>query len=232
MGRLSQKLLAEFVGTSAIVLISVGAICSDQYLTTTGKPGLGTLGVALAYGMAVAAMIAALGRISGGHFNPAVTAGLWVTRRMGSIVTLLYCVVQLLGAGAAAYTIAAIVPDSVWEQVALGTPALTPDFTRTHAMALEGVAAFLWVFAFFATAAAQGAVSTKMSALAIGLTVAVCALFAYPFTGAAMNPARAFGPALASRHWTNQGVYWVGSLLGGIVAAFIGDRFFPAQGTQ
>jgi MIP family channel proteins len=229
MYKLSQKLLAELVGAFTILLISVGAICADQYLTAMGKPDLGILGIALAYGMAVAAMVAALGHISGGHFNPSVTIGLWVTRRLGSINTILYCAAQLLGATAGAYVVKAIVSDSVWEQVALGTPALAPDFTRTHAMALEGVIAFLWVFVFFAMLAESNSTSTKMAGIAVGVTVAMGTLFAYPFTGAAMNPARAFGPALASHHWSNHGVYWVGSLFGGILAAFIYDRFLTTR---
>jgi len=225
MYNLAQKLLAEFIGTLAIVMVSVGAICADQYLTVAGKPGLSALGIALAYGMTVAAMIAALGRVSGGHFNPAVTIGLWVTRRLGSIDTLLYSAAQLAGAAGGTFMVKTIVPDSVWEEVALGTPALAPDFTRTQAMALEGVAVFLWVLVFFATAANANGTS-RTSGLAVGVTVAMCALFAYPFTGAALDPARAFGPALASHHWGNHGVYWVGPLFGGMLAGFIYDRFF------
>jgi MIP family channel proteins len=232
MYRLPQKLFAELVGTFAIVLISAGTICADQYLAAIGKAGFGTLGIALAYGIAVAAMISALGQISGGHFNPAVTIGLWVTRRLGSIETLLYWAAQLLGALLGAYTIKAIVPDSVWAEVALGTPALAQDFTRSHAMALEGVTAFLWVLVAFSTLTEPHARGAARGGLAVGLTVAMCALVAYPFTGAAMNPARAFGPALASRHWTNHGVYWVGPLFGAILAAFLCDRFFFRQQTS
>lgn len=229
MYKLCQKFLAEFVGTFAVVLISVGAVCADQYLTATGKPGFGTLGLALAYGMAVAAMIAALGHVSA-HFNPAVTIGCWVTRRLGSVATILYSAAQLLGAMLGAYAVKAIVPDSAWQQVALGTPALAPDFTRSHAMLLEAVTAFLWVFVSCAMLSESHAQPPKKGGVPVGLTVAACALFAYPFTGGAMNPARAFGPALVSRHWTNHGVYWVGPLFGGIVAAFIYDRFLARRG--
>ncbi len=232
MYKLAQKLLAELVGTFGIVLIGIGAICADQYLAAIGKPGFGSLGIALAYGMAVAAMISAWGQISGGHFNPAVTIGLWVTRRLGSIESILYGAAQLLGSLLGAYTIKAIVSDSVWEQVALGTPALAQDFTHAHAMALEGVTAFLWVSVALATLPNLGAREDRRGGLAVGLTVAMCALVAYPFTGAAMNPARAFGPALASHHWTNHGVYWVGPLFGAIFAAFLCDRFFLRQQAQ
>jgi MIP family channel proteins len=229
MYNLAQKLIAEFCGTFTIVLISVGAICADQYLTATGKPGFGVLGIAAAYGTAIGVMATAIGPISGGHFNPAVTIGLWVTKRLGSLDTILYWAAQLLGAMAAGYTIKSIVPDSSWAPVALGTPALAPDFSRAHAMALEGVTTLLWVLVFFATAVDTKADSDRLSVFAVGLTAWMGALLAYPFTGAAMNPARAFGPALASGHWTNHGVYWVGPLFGGVLAGFAYDRIFPRR---
>ncbi|HXW62294.1 MAG TPA: aquaporin [Candidatus Acidoferrales bacterium] len=229
MYNLAEKLIAEFLGTFTIVLISTGSICADQYLAVTGKPNLGTLGIAVAAGMAVGGMVTAIGRISGGHFNPAVTIGLWVTRRLGSLATILYWAAQLLGAMAGAYTVKAIVSDSFWEPVALGTPALAPDFSRTHGMALEGVTTFLWVLVFFATVVDTKGASERIAVFAMGLAVAMGTLLAYPFTGAAMNPARAFGPALASGHWTNHGVYWVGPLFGGVLASVIYDRIFLRQ---
>jgi len=226
MYNLAQKLIAEFFGTFTIVLVITGAICADGYLTATGRPALGVLGLAAAYGTAIGIMATAAGHISGGHFNPAVTIGLWVTRRFGSIDTVLYWAAQLLGAMAGAYTIKSIVSDSVWEPVALGTPALAPDFLRTHAMALEGVTTWLWVFVFFATFVDTQGASDRIAVFAVGLAAAMGTLLAYPFTGAAMNPARAFGPAVASGHWTNHGVYWVGPLFGGVLAGFMYDRIF------
>ena len=224
MYNLAQKLIAEFLGTFIVVLISTGTICTDQYLTVTGKPGLGVLGIAVATGVAIGVMVMAIGHISGGHFNPAVTIGVWVTRRLGSLHAILYWAAQLLGAMAGAYTVKSIVSDSFWEPVALGTPALAPDFSRTHAMALEGVITFLWVFVFFATVIDAKGAFDRIAVFATGLSALMGTLLAYPFTGAAMSPARAFGPALASGHWTNHGVYWVGPLFGGVLAGFMYDR--------
>jgi MIP family channel proteins len=223
---LAQKLVVEFIGTFAVVLISCGAICTDAYMTASSKPGLAPLGVAAAYGIAVATMIAALGHISGGHYNPAVTIGLWVTRRLGTLSTLFYWAAQIVGAIAAAYTLRAILPDAVWQAAALGTPALAADVTRTHAMLLEGITAALWVIVYFASAVDMEGASRKAAGFVTGGAVAISALFAYPFTGAAMNPARAFAPALASRHWGDHGVYWVGPLFGGLIAGFLYDRIF------
>lgn len=229
MYNLAQKLVAEFIGTFTVIFISVGAICADQYLTATGKPGVGLLGIAVAYGAAVGIMVTAMGHISGGHYNPAVTIGFWVTRRLSTFSTILYWVAQLLGAAAAAYTIKAIMPDVVWQPVAIGTPALAIDFTRTHGMALEGLTTFFLVLVVFATVVDARGAFNKIAGFAIGLTITMDVLVAYSFTGAAMNPARAFGPALASRHWANHGVYWVGPLFGGVLAGFLYDRIFLRQ---
>lgn len=229
MYSLTQKLLAEFFGTFAVVFFAAGVICADQYLRATGQGSVTLLGLALAYGLAVAVMVTAVGHISGGHLNPAVTIGFWVTRRLGTIQSLLYAVAQLLGAIAAAYLLAVIIPDSNWRPEALGAinPALSGDFTRLHAMLLEGILTFVLVFVFFATAVDIKGAFNKIAGLAIGLAVTAGVLVGFPFTGAALNPARAFGPALVTRnHWMNHGVFWVGPLLGGVLAGVIYDRIF------
>jgi MIP family channel proteins len=226
---LPQKLFAEFLGTFALIFFSVGAVCADQYLRSAGQPAFGVLGVAIASGLTYAIMVSAVGHISGGHLNPAVTVGFWVTRRLNTLQALFYWIAQLLGAVAATYVLIAIAPDTVWSSAGRGIMLLASDFTRLHAMLLESVMTFFLVFVVFATFVdARGALS-KMSAFAVGLTVTVGVLFGGPFTGAAMNPARAFGPALAARYWANHGVYWVGPLLGGVLAAVIYDRLFLAD---
>jgi MIP family channel proteins len=223
---LTQKLLAEFVGTFALIFFGVGSMCADQYLRASGQSGFGLLGVAVASGLAYAIMITAVGHISGGQLNPAVTIAFWVTKRLSTLQSLFYWVAQLLGAVAAAYLLAAIVPETVWRPVGLGTPALAPDFTRMHGMLLEGVMTFFLVFVFFATAVDTRGAFDKIAGFAIGLAVTIGVLVGGPFTGAAINPARAFGPALAAHYWTNHGVYWVGPLLGGVLAGVIYDRIF------
>ncbi|HXX19411.1 MAG TPA: MIP/aquaporin family protein [Candidatus Acidoferrum sp.] len=226
MYRLPQKLVAEFIGTFTLIFIGVGSICADQYLTAAGKSGIGLLGIAVAYGLAMGIMVTAMGHISGGHYNPAITIGFWVTRRLSTFQTIFYWAAQLLGATAGAYAIKAIVSDTVWQPVALGTPALATDFTRTHAMALEAVGTFFLVLVVFATVVDAKGAFNKIAGFAIGLTITMDILVAGPFTGVAMNPARAFGPALASNHWANHGVYWLGPLIGGVIAGFLYDRIF------
>ena len=165
-----QKLIAEFIGTFALVFFSAGAICADQYLRTAsnGQSGLGLLGIALAYGLAVGIMVTSLGHISGGHFNPAITVGFWVTRKLSTFDTLTYVTVQLAGGVAAAYLLRQL-PVDVWGPVQLGTPDLASGITRTSGMIFEAVMTFFLVFVFFATVVDERGAWGKIGGSAIGM---------------------------------------------------------------
>ena len=226
MYSLPQKLLAEFTGTFAIVFTAAGVICGDQYLRAAGQASPGLLGYALAYGLVTAGVVSALGHVSGAHLNPAITIGSWVTKRLGTLPALFYCVAQLAGATAAGYLLVAILPEAAWRPVSLGATDLAPDFTRMHGMLLEGVATFFVVLVYFAAAFDAEGVFRQFGAAAVGLTVTAGVLLGQPFTGASLNPARTFGPALAAHHWINHGVYWVGPLFGGLLGAVVFDRLF------
>lgn len=225
MYKLPQKLAAEFIGTFTLVCFCAGPICADQFLRTSGQGGLGFVGIALAQGLAISVMVTSLGHISGAHFNPAVTIGFWVTRRISTFQTLAYWVAQLAGAVSAAYLIR-LLPFDVWSAVQLGTPDLASGITRTDGMIFEGVMTFFLVFVVFATAVDPHGAFSKVAGFAIGMTLTIGVLFGGPFTGAALNPARAFGPALASNHWTNHGVYWIGPLAGGVAAGWLYNTLF------
>ena len=224
MYTLTQKLVAEFIGTFALIFFGAGSICADQYLRSSG--GIGLLAIALAHGLAIGLMVSAFGHISGGHFNPAVTIGIWVTKRINTIEALLYWAAQLLGATVAAFTLRAVIPDDTWRAVALGTPELARDFPSGAAMGLEAVATFFLVLVVFATAVDEKGAFKAISGFGIGLTITMGILTAGPLTGAALNPARFFGPALAAMHWANWGVYWVGPLAGGFVAGLLYDGLY------
>lgn len=227
MYNLLQKLVAEFIGTFIVVFVAAGSVCADQYLHPGAAPAAAdVLILAAAYGLATAAMVMATSHISGGHLNPSVTIGFWVTKRMTTMQSLFYGAAQVLGAIAAGYLLSAVIPDSIWGPAALGAPNLASDFTRWHGMLLEGLMTFFVVFVYFASIADAKGAFHKMAGFAVGLAVAMDVLLGYSFTGASMNPARTLGPALASRQWSNHGVYWVGPLLGGILAAAIYDRIF------
>lgn len=224
MYNLSQKLFAEFLGTFALIFFGAGAVCVDFFLRSSG--GLGLLAIALAHGLAIAIMVSAVGHISGGHFNPAITIGFWVTRRLSTLESVAYWFAQLLGAAAAAFLLKLVIPEDVAANVFLGTPELMRDFPRWSGMTLEAVTTFFLVFVVFATAVDERGTFRSIAGFGIGLTITLGILIAGPFTGGALNPARAFGPALASGHWLNWGIYWVGPLGGGFVAGLLYDTLF------
>lgn len=223
-----QKLFAEFVGTFALVFFGAGSICAEQFLHGAG--GAGLLGIALAHGLAFAIMVCAIGHISGGHFNPAITIAFWVTKRLNTLEVAGYWIAQLLGGIVAAFVLKAILPhEEAWLPAIGGTPDLVRDFTRLPAIGLEAVVTFFLVFTFFACAVDERSSARAYAGFCIGISITLGILVAGPFTGAALNPARAFGPALATSHWINQGVYWVGPLLGGFLAGLIYDGLYSKK---
>jgi len=218
-----QKLAAEFLGTFALVFFAVGADCANQLLHGSGS---GLLGEALAAGFAVAILYTALAHISGGHFNPAVTIGFWVTKRINTLEVLGYWIAQLLGAIAAIWVLHWIIPDDPWRTSLGGTPQMVSDFTRLPAMGLEAIITFFLVLVFFAGVSDENRTARPYLGWAIGAVYTLGILVAGPFTGGALNPARAFGPALVTSHWNSQGIYWVGPLAGGFLAGLIYDSLF------
>ena len=219
-----QKLVAEFIGTFALVFFGVGSICVDRHLQSSG--GIGLLAIALAHGLAIAIMVSAFGHVSGGHFNPAVSIGFWVTKRIGTLDAFLYWAAQILGGIVAAFLLRSVIPEETWRAVSLGTPALLRDFPVVSAMILEAVTSFFLVLVVFATAVDERGAFRSIAGFGIGLTITLGILAIGPYTGGALNPARAFGPALASHHWTNQGVYWIGPLAGGFLAGLLYDSLY------
>lgn len=223
----SQKLVAEFLGTFALVFFGAGAICTERFLQGAGG---GLPATALASGLAIAVMSIAFSHVSGAHFNPAVTIGFWITKRMSTMEVLGYWIAQMLGGIVAAFCLKAMLPrEDAWQPALGGTPDLVRDFTRLPAMGLEALITFFLVLIYFATTSEDNLDSRSLSGLAVGLVYTIGILVAAPFTGAALNPARAFGPALASTHWSNQGVYWVGPIAGGCVAGLIYDVLYARK---
>ena len=224
MYNLTQKVVAEFLGTFALVFFGAGAACVDFYLRSSG--GLGLLAVALAHGLTIAIMVSALGHISGGHFNPAITIGFWVTKRLSTLDSLAYWAGQILGGIAAAFVLKLVIPEDIAANTFLGAPELMRDYPHWSGMALEGIATFFLVFVVFATVVDQQSSFRSIAGFSIGLTITLGMMAIAPFTGGAINPARALGPELASRHWLNWGIYWVGPLSGGFIAGLLYDSLF------
>jgi len=198
---------AEFVGTFVVVLASCGSVIVDSQ---TGA--LGHIGVALAPGLAVMVMIAAVGHISGAHFNPAVTLAFAITRHFSWRELPGYWLAQLAGAISAAACLWLL-----FGRVAnLG--ANQPDGTALQAVGLEVLVTATLMFVITAVATDTRAVG-QMAAVAIGGTVALNLIWDGPISGASMNPARSFGPALLAGAWDAQWVYWLGPLLGAVIGA-------------
>ena len=210
-----RPVIAELVGTFAFFFIGAGAIVTNQL--TNGQVGL--LGIALAHGLALAVMISVFGATSGGHFNPAVTVGFLVTRRIAPLLGLLYIVAQLVGGTLAGLLLRVVFPVATWQAAKLGTPMLAPNISFGTGVVIEAVLTFFLLLAVFGTAVDPRA--PKIAGFGIGLTVLFDILFGGPLTGASMNPARTFGPALAGGFWENDLVYWIGPLIGAIVAALL-----------
>jgi MIP family channel proteins len=216
---MAQRLTAEVVGTFTLIFIGAGSIV----VTQGGVDGGSLVAVALAHGLAIATMVSAVGHVSGGHFNPAVTVAAWVTRRMTSGAAAAYVVAQLAGATIGALGIRFLLPGSLWDPVTLGTPLVSPVITNWQAIVLEAVLTFLLVWVVFATALDPEGAFGKIAGLAIGLVITMDILVGGPFTGAAMNPARSFGPAVVSGELTGIWVYILGPVIGGTVAALLYD---------
>jgi len=208
--------IAEALGAGALTLIGAGSIIA---IVATGAGS--TLTVALAHGLILAIMVTALGHISGGHFNPAVTFGFWVTGRITTRMAGVYVVCQLLGAIVASLLLRGIFNDRFYDRAAGGTPTLSAGVSVWEGLLFEIVATFLLVLVVFATAVDARGAFKIVGGFAIGLTIAADILVGGPLTGAAMNPSRAFGPAIVSGTWSDEWLYWVGPLIGGALAAGI-----------
>jgi aquaporin Z len=211
----TKALIAEFIGTFTLIFIGVGSIAADYI--TGGKVGL--TGIALAHGLAIAVMASATAAVSGGHLNPAVTISLWTAKKIDARNTFGYIIAQCLGGIAAAFLIKLAMPANALTAVGMGTPALGQGISPQMGLVTEIVLTFFLVFVVYGTAV--DARAPKCGALFIGLTVALDVLMGGPISGAAMNPARFLGPALLGGGMQNAWIYFVGPIVGGVLAAQI-----------
>ncbi len=210
-----NALIAEFIGTFALIFIGVGAIAADAI--TGGK--LGLTGIALAHGLTIAVFASATGAISGGHLNPAVTIGLCAAGKYDLKTTIGYVISQCLGAISAAALIKCAVPAVVLTTINMGTPGVGEGITTGMALVTEIILTFFLVFVIYGTAVDSR--GPKVGGLFIGLTVALDVMMGGPISGAAMNPARHLGPALLGGGFMNTWIYWVGPIVGGVAAAMV-----------
>ena len=214
-----RKLAAEFIGAFALIFIGAAAIIQ------TGGQNL--VAIAVAHGLAIALLVSSLGHISGGLFNPALTIGLWATRRLDTISTVAYIIAQLLGAVVAALALVLVFPEALRDAVSLGVPLLGRGIDFAQGVIIEAIATFFLMLAVFGTALDPR--GPKLGGFGIGLVLTMDILAVGTLTGAAMNPARTFGPALVGGEWSNHLVYWIGPIIGAVVAALVYHYLFAEK---
>ncbi len=209
-GDVFRRSVAELVGAFALTFVGAGAVMTN---------GSNLVAIAAAHGLILAIMVSALGHISGGHFNPAVTFGFLITGRIAPVLAGAYWIAQFVGAALGALILKWVFPDQVVEAAKLGAPALNERIAIAPGFVLEAVMTFFLVWVVFATAADPRGAFKSISGFAIGLTVGADILLGGPLTGAAMNPARAFGPQLVQGEWADGWLWYLAPLVGGGLAA-------------
>lgn len=228
------KMTAEAIGTFVLCFIGAGAICLATHKGFA--PGVDLLAIAVAHGIALSIGVSATMNTSGGHLNPAVTIAMLVTKRIDLPGAIQYIIAQLAGATIAGVLVLMIfkgmttsAATEVVKAAGLGTPAFNAPMTMGMAILIEAILTFLLVFAVFGTAVDPRA--PKIGGFGIGLIICGDILVGGPLTGAAMNPARTFGPGIVAAmtenlpvFWSQQIVYWVGPVIGAVVAALIYDN--------
>jgi aquaporin Z len=207
---------AEFVGTFALIFVGAGGAAYAR----------GPTDLALANGLVIAVMVSAVGFISGGHFNPAVTLGFLVTRRIAATLAVWYWLVQFGGAALAALLLKWILPSAAISAANLGVPTVGQGVGASAAVVTEAVITFFLVWVIFATAVDPRGAFKQIAGLAIGLTISAGVLVAYGLSGGAMNPARAFGPQLVGNHWSHFWVWYIGPLAGAVIGAAVYELLY------
>jgi MIP family channel proteins len=219
-----RRSFVELLGTFALVFVGAGTIMS-----LGPQSDAGTLEVALATGLTFAVMVSAVGHISGGYFNPAITFGFMLTRRMSVLLGVVYWVAQLAGGVLAALLLRWIFPAANRDAANLGAPSVhTIDIGA--ALVVEALITFFLVWVVFAMTTDPRSTYSAVAGLAIGFVIVFGMLLAYPLTGGAFNPARAFGPQLISNSWSDAWIYYVGPLAGGAIAALLYDEVYLRGG--
>ena len=213
-----NAVIAEIAGTFLFFFVGIGAVGALDRAAAGGASAdqaAGLIVVALAHGVVLAVLVSALGAVSGAHFNPAVTAGVWLAGQIPGRRALSYVIAQLIGGLLAAWAVRWIFPSAV--SPGLGTPALGAGIDPLMGIFIEAVLTVILLVAVFGTALDPR--GPKVGGLAIGFAVAADILMGGPLTGAAMNPARWFGPAAVTGAWDNSFVWIIGPLIGAAIAA-------------
>jgi aquaporin Z len=213
MSSLPRKLIAEALGTFMLVFFG----CASIVMTAFPGGNWGVLGVALAHGLALGVALTMTMSISNGYLNPAVTLALAAMRRIAPVTAVACIVAQLAGAVLGAYVLTVLVPGNTGSAVMYGTPAVNGTLSLAAAVGVEALLTFVLTSVIYGTSIAHD--KPPAAGFAIGLTLVFALMAGGALTGAALNPARAFGPALVSGHWVAHVVWWIGPIVGALLAA-------------
>lgn len=224
-----RKYAAELIATFILVFAGAGAVIADAYISQIRlAPSFGVVGIALAHGLALALGIAAIGHISGGHVNPAITVAFWITRRIPLRDAAGYIVAQLAGGAGAALTLKALLPGDAFDFAGGGITALGEGVGFREGLFIELVLTFFLAFVIWGVAVHRRGRSS-IAPLAIGLVLTFDILAGGAFTGGAMNPARWFGPALVVGEWSNALVWTLGPLFGALIGGLAYEVLFLGE---
>jgi len=213
--------LAEFLGTFYLCFAGISAILGS---TAPVSSGVGLVGIALAHGLALAIAVSVFGGISGAHLNPAVTCGFLATGRIAPARAGAYIIAQLLGATTAAGFCRVIFPAGAVDAAKLGLPLPASWASPGVVLLTEFILTYLLMTSIYGTAVDERGKAVKIGGFGIGLTVAFDILAGGPVTGASMNPARSFGPALELMYWQWHWAYWIAPVAGACAAALVYER--------
>lgn len=215
--------LAEFIATLLFIFLGAGTVVVTGGLDQGNLTSARLVAIALAHGLAIALLVSATARVSGAHINPAVTFAALITGKIDLPRAIAYVIAQLVGAVVGAVLLAGAIPASARGN--LGAHGLGAGVTAGGGLLAEIVLTFALVFVIFATAVDSRGPG-HLAPMAIGLTILVDHLVGVPLTGASMNPARSFGPALIAGAWDTHWIFWIGPLIGGGLAGIVYEFAF------
>lgn len=225
----AKALVAEVVGTMMLVLVGCGSCSGGDDKDSDISDQANIVRIALTFGITVATIAQAVGHVSGCHINPAVTAGLIVGQKIGIVKGLLYVLAQSLGAILGASILVVVLPqdNDVRGVSGLGVTGLS-NVSPGQGFGIELLITMVLVLVVFGAAADPNNEVRGSAPLAIGLSITAAHLWAIPYTGSSMNPARSLGPSVVTGDFNNHWVYWVGPISGGVLAAILYQLVFQA----
>jgi len=222
--KICRMLGAEFLGTLLLVLFGCGTI-----FWADGDVSSKLVQIALTFGFMVTCLVTVLGHVSGCHINPAVTVSLLVVGKCSVLRSVLYIVVQCIGAVAGFFLLLQITPSELSSNGPTGATSLGPNVSQGQGFLTEAIATFLLILVIHAATDKRHAEVKHIAPILIGLAITVCHLFAIKYTGSSVNPARSLGPAVVYGAWADHWIYWIAPLSGAVFGGVVYKLIFEVR---